>query len=544
MRNLLVISICLSLALSLFSSTFTPPADYYQGCDNLKGEQLKEQLHKIISGHTVFPYFGDGDGDIGTAEIMMEVDVDPDNPENIICFYSGFSYPKAWTDMGSRTDYKALGTTHENSWNREHVWSKSHGFPGRETDIAYTDVHNLRPEDRSVNSAKGDKDFDWGGFDEPEVDNCYTDIDSWEAPDRVKGDIARCIFYMATRYEGTDTPYDLEIVDYTNTQGPLYGKLSTLLEWHKLDPPDDYEKRRNQIIYTKYQHNRNPYIDHPEYAFLIWGKPEYKPRLTTSQEIIHFDGVQNSDITTFEFNVTAVNQKSDLTLNIEEFSDIFSFNDYSMSLQLTVNNNVINQLVTIYFNPTLTGDITSNILFSGFDHEMELKAFILPENGKWLIEQTFDESLDDFTQLVLQGNQRHGWHHSSWDNDRFVRVRANKEEFTPRETWLISPLLTLENAGMFYLNFRTARNNNNSPDQFLVYIASELPIDGIPADAVKLDPLLSEGNYNWQNSSWLIYDKDNLPQEEQLYLLFRYYYDGDPAGQETWELDDVKLYAK
>ena len=211
--------------------------------------------------------------------------------------------------------------------------------------------------------------------------------------------------------------------------------------------------------------------------------------------------MQNSDITTFEFNVTAVNQKSDLTLSIEEFSDIFSFNAHSSTLQIPVNNNIINQVVTIYFNPVLIGNITSNLLFSGFDEEMELKAFILPEKGKWLIDQTFDESLDDFTQIVLQGNPRHGWHHSSWDNDTFARVRANKEEFTPRETWLISPLLPLDNATMFYLNFRTARNNNNSPDQMQVYIASELPIDGIPADAVKLDPVLSEGNYNWQNSS-------------------------------------------
>ncbi|MDP8220503.1 MAG: endonuclease, partial [Candidatus Stygibacter frigidus] len=528
MRNLLALSICLSLALPIFSGAFDPPADYYQGCDNLKGDQLKGQLHKIISGHKVFPYFGDGE--IGTGEIMMDVDQDPDNPDNLICFYSGFSYPKAWADMGSRTDYKALGTTHENTWNREHVWSKSHGFPGMKTDMAYTDVHNLRPEDRSVNSAKGDKDFDWGGFDEPEVDNCYTDIDSWEAPDRVKGDIARCIFYMATRYEGTDTPYDLEIVDYTNTQGPLYGKLSTLLEWNKLDPPDEYEKRRNQIIYTKYQHNRNPYIDHPEYAYLIWGEPKYNPRLTTSQETIHFDGVQNNDIASEMFNVTAVNQKSDLTLRIEEFPDIFSFSNNSSTIQLPANNNIINQVVTINFNPVLTGDITTNILFSGFDEEMELKAFILPKNGKWLIDQTFDESLGDFTQLVLQGNPQHGWHHSSWDNDNFARAKANKDEVTPRETWLISPPLSVDNAAMFYLNFRTARNHDNSPDQMQVYIASELPVDGIPADAVKLDPILSEGNYNWRNSTWQILDKYDLPQEDQIYLLFRYYYDGNPAG--------------
>ncbi|MCF7912374.1 MAG: endonuclease [Candidatus Cloacimonetes bacterium] len=542
MRKIILFLLCLSCSIYCLCDAYSPENNYYLSCSGLNGEDLKSALHQIIAGHKIFPYFGDGE--IGSAEIMMEVDQDPENPDNIICFYSGFSYPKSWTDLGNKADYAALGTTHDNSWNREHVWSKSHGFPNMKTDIAYSDVHNLRPEDRSVNSSKGDKDFDWGGFPEPEVADCFTDINSWQPPDRVKGDIARCIFYMATRYEGTDTPYDLEIVDYTNTKDNLYGKLSTLLEWHKLDPPDEYERRRNQIIYTKYQHNRNPFIDHPEYAYAIWGEPLYNPRLTTSQNIIHFDGVQNSDITSFQFNVTAVNQKSDLSLDIEEFSDIFSFNNHSSTLQLPVINNFINQVITINFNPVLIGDIKSNILFSGYDHDIELQAFILPEKGKWLIDQTFDESLGDFTQIVLQGNPRHGWHHSSWDNDNFARARGNHDEFTPRETWLISPRLSSNNAAMFYLNFRTARNDNNSPDQFQTYIASELPVDGIPADAVKLDPVLSEDNYNWKNSTWLILDKFDLPQKDQFYLLFRYFYDGNPNGQETWEIDDIKLYSK
>jgi len=74
---------------------------------------------------------------------------------------------------------------------------------------------------------------------------------------------------------------DLEIVDYVNTAGttnePFYGKLSTLLLWHASDPVDAWEINRNNIIYTDYQNNRNPYIDHPEYVDLIWGNPNSEP---------------------------------------------------------------------------------------------------------------------------------------------------------------------------------------------------------------------------------------------------------------------------
>lgn len=48
------------------------------------------------------------------------------------------------------------------------------------------------------------------------------------------------------------------------------GLLSALLKWNELDPPSRAEKLRNDRICKLYQHNRNPFIDHPEYANLIW----------------------------------------------------------------------------------------------------------------------------------------------------------------------------------------------------------------------------------------------------------------------------------
>jgi len=73
---------------------------------------------------------------------------------------------------------------------------------------------------------------------------------------------------MAVRYEGTDTSFNLELVDYVDTAPdyePYYGKLSTLLQWHASDPPDAWEQRRNDRIQER-QGNRNPFIDHPEWV--------------------------------------------------------------------------------------------------------------------------------------------------------------------------------------------------------------------------------------------------------------------------------------
>ncbi|MCD6337329.1 MAG: endonuclease, partial [Candidatus Marinimicrobia bacterium] len=136
---------------------------------------------------------------------------------------------------------------------------------------AGTDMHHLRPTDTDVNSSRGSKDYDNGGSLVNETTDCFTDGDSFEPRDEVKGDCARMMFYMATRYEGdAGGEPDLELVDYTGTSGSNLGKLSTLLAWHIADPVDDWERTRNDRVYS-YQHNRNPFIDHPEYVSYIWG---------------------------------------------------------------------------------------------------------------------------------------------------------------------------------------------------------------------------------------------------------------------------------
>ncbi|MGW7487320.1 endonuclease I family protein [Streptomyces sp. NPDC054786] len=226
---------------------------YYKDAIGKTGQALKDSLHRIISttqtGKLTYSQVWDA---------LKDTDQDPANSANVILLYTGRSQSK--DAHGGNPD----------DWNREHVWAKSHGDFGTATGPG-TDIHHLRPADVSVNSARGDKDFDKGGTEVGEAPGNYTDGDSFEPRDAVKGDVARMILYMAVRYDGGDGFADLEPNDQVgNGSQPHIGRLSVLKQWSKQDPPDSFEQRRNQVIFDKYQHNRNPFIDHPEWVDAIW----------------------------------------------------------------------------------------------------------------------------------------------------------------------------------------------------------------------------------------------------------------------------------
>ena len=132
-----------------------------------------------------------------------------------------------------------------------------------------TDIHHLRPTDVQANSSRGNLDFDNGDSPVAGCNGCFKDSDSFKPPNRVKGDVARILLYMATRYEAGDK-VDFELNDKVNNgTAPYHGKLPVLLQRHKQDPVDEYEKRRNEKLY-EIQGNRNPFIDHPEWVEKIW----------------------------------------------------------------------------------------------------------------------------------------------------------------------------------------------------------------------------------------------------------------------------------
>ena len=196
------------------------------------------------------------------VDILKAADESPLNSNEIWLVYSEESRAKYLYQTGSD------GT---GFWNREHVYPRSRGGffsiedDGMATGIntwwntnadstrhANSDAHGLRAADANENSSRGNQHF--GQYNGPN-----------ETAGSFKGDVARAVFYLAVRYN------DLSVVDgFPEMEGEL-GDLATLLDWHEEDQADDFEMRRNNIIY-EWQNNRNPFIDYPELASYIWGE--------------------------------------------------------------------------------------------------------------------------------------------------------------------------------------------------------------------------------------------------------------------------------
>lgn len=274
---------------------------YYQGVEGQKGDQLLETLSTIIGNHREYDYDSDDHRLIykiidrnWTLSPADEIDLNhydyrSDNPF-IRKFYADYNDDEATADR-----FKNIGASRV-SFDKEHIWAQSLGDFGR-TGGAGSDFHALLPSDvRGNQQAHSNYNF---AIPETAVNPCLNDYGTsvgengkiaddehkvFAPLDEYKGDIARAMFYMTARYytyedelhpkltlvNGSPSP-----VKASPSQPGLAGDLETLLLWHELDPVDHYELHRNNLIYHNYQLNRNPFIDHPEWAKLIYD-PSYE----------------------------------------------------------------------------------------------------------------------------------------------------------------------------------------------------------------------------------------------------------------------------
>jgi endonuclease I len=373
----------LVIVLMISVMSFGQQSGYYNGTSDKDGEELKTALHDIIKDHSPYAYRF-------SKYIFQLSDMDPENAANVILVYTGRSNPN--------NDYGTGG----NKINREHVWAKSHGDF---TDWLpmYSDVHNLKPADASVNVAKSNKDFDNGGVAHSEATECFFTDSTWEARDAVKGDIARIIFYMSTRYEGGNGEIDLEVVDWNNTYpNAQHGKLSTLLQWNLLDPPDDFERNRNNVIFS-FQKNRNPFIDNPEFAQLIWGEVEANPLSIDNIQISPDVVVATEPI---EISATIVNNSKEISTAVLKWG--LSYETLTNETSMTANGDVFTanipaqaEGVTVYYEITavdgteevssvvynyyvpkvFTGDLTSIYDIQGQQDESPFKDQVVSTTG-------------------------------------------------------------------------------------------------------------------------------------------------------------------
>lgn len=234
---------------------FDAPAGYYSTATGT-GPTLKNQLHAIIDDHRFFSY--------GDARSILQVtDQDPNDPDRMLLVYDRTSLDvSAINPTGSIPGWD-FGV----SWNREHTWPRSRGVGSSGDDNS--DLHQLRPSDNSINNSRGNLNF--GGEFGAQSFGIVSDVGGsyWYPGDADAGMIARQEFYMAVRYDGSDSnTSDLEL--QPGNPSSNLGNLNRLVEWHYEVAPDDFERRRNHVIYDDYQENRNPFVDHPEYVWSLF----------------------------------------------------------------------------------------------------------------------------------------------------------------------------------------------------------------------------------------------------------------------------------
>jgi endonuclease I len=236
---------------------YNPPVGYYNGATGT-GTTLRTTLHNIITaGFNSISY--------GDARFALAItDQDPNNPSNILLVYNRASVSGTW-DAGA-------------TWNREHLWPQSK--LGVSVSNTYkgpaSDLFELKPCNPGINSGRSND-----AYGTPTSTGGYLNSSGYFFPgDADKGDVARSMFYMATRYyngSGTPSIQNLSLVNGYMISTYQMGDLQSLLHWNYTDGVDNFERRRNQMIYSNTvtsgysQNNRNPFIDHPEYVWAIFG---------------------------------------------------------------------------------------------------------------------------------------------------------------------------------------------------------------------------------------------------------------------------------
>ena len=233
------------------------PDGYYDSAEGKTGQELRMALHNIIKNHKSRGYSS-------LDDYYGYTDLDENN--KIIDIYSNQHYTLNQTG-GS-------GSSEGNGWNKEHTWPQSWFGSG----TPKSDIFHVYPTDAKVNNMRSNypyaevKNVTFTSSNGCKLGTSKTEGYSgkaFEPTDQYKGDIARTYFYMTTRYYTEDGSWKTSPMTNKCEIEPWAMKM--LLEWHKKDPVSQKEIDRNNAIYNFVQYNRNPFIDHPEYAEMIWG---------------------------------------------------------------------------------------------------------------------------------------------------------------------------------------------------------------------------------------------------------------------------------
>lgn len=252
----------LSLTIAI-AQNGAPASPYYNGFNwTQTGTALKSALAtKITTTHT---------NELSYSQVwsaLKIVDLDPTNSSNVLLVY-GWENGTDADVTNDRTRGKDNNSGSNGDWNREHIFAQALGDPDLGQAGPGADAQMLRACDVQRNGSRANRLYAAGSGNSGTVGAYWYPGDEW------KGDVARIVMYMYLRY-GTQCLPTFVTTGTTTTSDPNMTNL--LLQWNAEDPVSQNEDNRNTYLgnasNTYGQGNRNPFIDNPYLATLIWGGP-------------------------------------------------------------------------------------------------------------------------------------------------------------------------------------------------------------------------------------------------------------------------------
>lgn len=362
---------------------------YYNGLDlSQTGNDLFLELaDRIEATHVGITYSGVWDA-------CKEADEDPDIPTNILMIY-GYNDTDGIPNT-DRTRNKALQDTGGGIgvWNREHVFAQSLAIPAFGTDEPGpgTDAHNLRPADRDRNSERSNRKFTEGSGNSGIVST----NGGWYPGDEWKGDIARIVMYMYTRYHGNGTQVSqtscLPInIGFGTALTVDSNMVDLFLKWNVEDPVSEFEANRNEVL-AGIQMNRNPFIDNPYLATLIWGG-------LIAEDKWNMAGSSDTEAPTIPTNLTTTNITYDtFEISWNPSTDDIGVYDYLIYVNGNYKQSTNSTSTTI---SNLIPNTNYNITVKARDAASNYSEFSLPLNVTTLVGPTilFEENFEDCANI-------------------------------------------------------------------------------------------------------------------------------------------------
>jgi hypothetical protein len=234
------------------------PSTYYTGVNSSLSTFVTD-LHNKINPHTQQFY-----SNYGTRVVSLFAARDTVDDQRVLtCVYSGEN--KVYTEP---FDWGSAGYSREHTFC--HDWMPTNPADGLPE---YDDYHHLFPTNQDqanvirLNYPLGEVVTPTYTFLGCKFGNNAAGQKVFEPRDEHKGDAARAMMYESTCYTGVSG--NLWAFP-NNISGSIpYGQDQNLIKkWHYQDPPSKWEIARNDFI-DSLQNNRNPFVDHPEYACFI-----------------------------------------------------------------------------------------------------------------------------------------------------------------------------------------------------------------------------------------------------------------------------------